>query len=124
MPGKKDSGFRCRLLLAMLFLFFNCVCIAAPVIKIAAEDAVAGRLAPIPKTTETEEGNHLTASSYVNQQNHFSVRRQSDRRVSNTVNSFSAASFRSVDLRENYIAAASLLPTPGYYCFLFRYNLF
>jgi hypothetical protein len=123
MFGKQHTTPAYKLFLALLFLLFNAVCVAAPAIKFAAQESIAISLPSAPRTTETGEENQVTLGSYVNQQ-HFSHRSQSVTRISNSISSLSAVSDNLAVIHKSYITAAALFPTPGYYCFLFRYNLF
>jgi len=125
MLGKQHTGFRHRLL-AMLFLFFNCVCTAAPIIKNTSQEykqAVSLRLAPSPNTAETEEESRLVASSYVHQLTHFSLKKQHSNHLYKQHNN-QAASFADSGLLKVFFTSVNSLPRPGYYAFLFRYTLF
>ena len=109
----------------MLFLLFNCVCTAAPVLKLTGEnykDPVSIRLGQVSAPLENEEENHAV-SSYINSYNHFSVRKQSYK-ANYQIVSTSFTSFRVIGLPETYIADASVLPIPGSLALLFLYNLF
>ncbi|TKK67208.1 hypothetical protein FC093_15095 [Ilyomonas limi] len=111
------------MLLGILFLFFNCVCTAAPVIKITSEDykqATALQLNQTAGATETEE-NQLTTSSYVSRFTHFSFRKQ---HLSHAYNGGSQIALANIGWQPSYFPANCFLPAPGYYAFLFRYNLF
>ncbi len=124
MAGKKHIGFKSRLL-AVLFLFFNCVCTAAPVIKNSLDDnkqSLSLRLQNL-NNTETEEENRLTSSSYINQHSSFSFRKQTNHIV-NEVNHCNEMVLSVKDWRQPSITVADLLPTPRYYSFLFRYKPF
>ncbi len=126
MPEKQHSRFKSRLL-GLLFLFFNCVCIAAPVVKLSSDDyreATSMQLVHIPNAPETEEENHFTASVYVNQLNHFSFRKHNGKHVFNESNSIAFTSVNDAVGQKFYLSTSNFLPTPGYYVFLFRYNLF
>jgi hypothetical protein len=115
-------------LLGMLFLFFNCVCVAAPVVKLTSEsykDAVSMQLDPIPNTPETEEENRLTSFSYVNQPIRPSLRKQNEGQVYYKDSSIHTALFPSNrDSQKSYPIVAGFLPRPGYYTFLYRHHLF
>lgn len=124
MPGKQHTRFKSRLP-GLLFLLFNCVCIAAPVVKLTSEEykeAASIRLVHIPNVPETEEENHFTASVYVNHLNHFSFRKH--KHVFNESNSLAFALLNDAVGQKFYFSTVNFLPTPGYYAFLFRYNLF
>jgi hypothetical protein len=126
MPGKQHRNFKSRLL-AVLFLFFNCICTAAPVVKLTGEtqaDAVSIRLVQVPTPLENEEENRATTSNYINHTNHFSVRKHCDKRVGNSLAAKSAILFSGNDLPKTCIHEAGNLPLPGNYAFLFRYKLF
>lgn len=123
MSGKLHTGFMHKLL-GILFLFFNCVCTAAPIIKATSADykqAVSMRLAP--GATEIEEESRLIASSYVNQSTHFSFRKQYRQRLYQQNNN-QILSLLAEDLREHSFASINFLPRPAYYAFLFRYTPF
>lgn len=125
MRGKQHIGLRYRLL-ALLFLFFNCICTAAPVIKATSEDykqAVSLRLSQNPNAAESEEESRL-AAAYVVQITHFSFKRQHTDRLYNIAGNHPAGILPRRDQRKAYVAATNFLPRPGYYTFLFRYKLF
>lgn len=125
MPAKQHSLFKSRLI-SLLFLFFNGVCIAAPVVKLTSEEykeVASISLVHIPNAPETEEENRFSASVYVNQLNHFSFRKHNDQHVFNKSNSIVFSSTCDVD-QNFYLSTSNFLPVPGYYAFLFRYNLF
>jgi hypothetical protein len=126
MLWKQHTGFKMQLL-AILFLFFNCVCTAALVLKFNGEnykDAVSKSLVQVPNPVENEEENHSTASVYVSHFNHFSLRKQYDKRLDRPADGSSTTSFLAIDFPKAYLRDADVLPLPGYYAFLFRYNLF
>lgn len=121
MSAKLHIGFKHRLL-GMLFLFFNCVCTAAPVIKATSEDykqAVSVRLAQ----SYNEEESRLTACDVV-LLTHFSFKKQHPNRLYNAGNNSAAGLLSHLHGHQPPIDAAHLLPIPGYYSFLFRYKLF
>lgn len=125
MAWKQHENSKGRLL-AVLFLFFNCVCTAAPVLKFAGEkakDAVSTRLVQVPHPLESEEENHAVAG-YLNSVHHFSVRKHFDSRVYNAVNTNSTVSLFAIASLAIYIPDAGNLPMPGNHAFLFRYTLF
>ena len=109
----------------MLFLLFNCVCTAAPVLKLTNEnykDSISIRLIQVPAPLENEEEGQAV-SAYLHCFNSLSVRKQSYKAEHQIVNT-RITSFRAIDLPKTYIADTSLLPMPGNRAFLFRYNLF
>lgn len=125
MLVKQHTSFRC-MLLGILFLLLNCVCTAAPVIKITSEDykqAISLQLIQNTGATETEEESQLITTSYVSQVTPFSVRKQFPCLACNTSSNrlIAPAAFSS---QSSYLSARCFLPIPGYYAFLFRYNLF
>lgn len=125
MSGKQHIGLRCRLL-GLLFLFFNCICTAAPVIKATSADykqALSLPLAQNANAAESEEESRL-AAVYVVQLNHFSFKRQQADRVYHIGNNHPVRMLSGKDWYQSYTTDASLLPRPAYYAFLFRYKLF
>ena len=125
MDGSKHIGFKSRLL-AVLFLFFNCVCTAAPVIKSSLDgnkQVLSLHLVQNLNNTETEEENRLTISSYINHHAAFSFRKQTNHLVNET-NHYNEMLFSVKDWSRPSISAADILPTPRYYSFLFRYKPF
>lgn len=121
MLSKQHRGLRNKVL-AVLFLFFNCVCAAAPVLKLAGENdnhTISVASGPL----ENEEENHA-ASAYINQFPHLSVGKHSTRRVGNNVDANSARSLAVVDVPETCISNAGFLPIRSNHVFLFRYTLF
>jgi hypothetical protein len=126
MLEKQYTSFRYRSLV-ILFLFFNCVCTAAPFIKATSENykqVLPIQLAQSPNTAETEEESRLTGASYVNQLAHFSFRKQRSHFFHNSGSNINTAILLDIGSEKSYLTPASFLPTPGYYAFLFRYNLF
>jgi hypothetical protein len=126
MLWKQHGNFKSRLL-AVLFLFFNCVCTAAPVVKLTCEnyeEVVSIRLVQVPSPLEGEEGSHNSALGYINHVHHFSVRRHSDNHVCNATITNAVVSLSAVESSLLYIPDASHLPVPGNDAFLFRYTLF
>jgi hypothetical protein len=109
----------------MLFLFINCVYAAAPVITYTEDykEAVSLHLAQSPYS-ETEEESRPAGSACVIQQTHFS-HKQKGGRIYNAIGRSNVTLF-SFEKGPQRSSPASLgfLPTPGYYAFLFRYNLF
>lgn len=125
MSGKEHIGLRCRLL-GLLFLFFNCICTAAPVIKATSEDykqAVSLPLAQNANAAESEEESRL-AAVYVVQLNHFSFKRQHTNRFYHVSSNYSVRMLSDKGCYQSYTDAASFLLRPAYYIFLFRYKLF
>lgn len=124
MQLKQHISFKNRLLV-MLFLFFNCVCTAAPVLKLTgAEGTVSTWLVPIPIPPEGGEENHTTTYTCINHFLHFSFRKQCDKCLDHAPDGSSTTSFFAIDGSKVYLHKTSVLPIPGYYAFLFRYNLF
>jgi hypothetical protein len=126
MLWKQHTGFKSRLL-AVLFLFFNCVCAAAPVLKLSGEtykEAVPIALPQNSNPSENEEESHASASGYINHCGHFSVRKQHEKRVYHAAGPGSTISFSGIDLPNSYATGTNIFPLPGYYAFLFRYTLF
>jgi hypothetical protein len=126
MLWKQHRNFKSRLL-AVLFLFFNCVCTAAPVVKLTGEsykNAVSIRLVQVPNPLGGEEENHASALGYINHINHFSVRRHSDNHVCNAAITNAPVSLPATASSVFFIPDASHLPIPGNDAFLFRYTLF
>jgi hypothetical protein len=123
MSAKQHTPFRC-MLLGMLFLFFNCVSTAAPVIKITSEDYKQATSLLLTETAgETEEESQLTTSKYVSQVAHFSFRKQHLRQAYHTGSNRLVVP-AAIGWQSYYLSAKHFVPTPGYYAFLFRYNLF
>ncbi|MBO9684083.1 MAG: hypothetical protein J7502_15695 [Flavisolibacter sp.] len=126
MPGTQHRNFKSQWL-AVLFLFFNCICAAAPVLKLTDEnhtDAVSIPLVQVPTPLENEEENRAATSGYINHANHFSLRKHCDKRVDNSLAAKSTVLVPGNDLPTAYIHKAGVLPLPGNYAFLFRYTLF
>lgn len=125
MSVRQHTNYR-SMLLGIVFLFFNCVCTAAPVIKITSEDykqVVALQLPQPAGATETEEESPLTVTLYVSRMAHFSFRQQHPSHAYNTDSNRQIA-LADIGWQPPYLSATYFLPTPGYYAFLFRYNLF
>lgn len=126
MQSKQHTGLKGRFL-ATLFLIFNIVCTAAPVLKGTGEnykEDVSIRLVQIPVPVENEEENHATSSGYTNHTNWLCVRKICERDI-NYLAANSVVNARStIDPLKVYLNDAPVLPLPGYYAFLFRYNLF
>jgi len=124
MLGKQHISFMHKVL-AMLFLFFNCVCTATPVIKAISQDykqAVSVPLSQLPGAAESEEESQLVVS-HVNQLTHFSfAKKHFNHHVD--IASERSATLTDIASQRSYITSASLLPKPAYYIFLFRYTLF
>lgn len=122
MMQKQHNRFRSKLL-AVLFLFFNCVCAAAPAAKLTDNnlaDALSLKIGSCP--VQTEEETHV-ASGYVNYVSHFSVRAQSFKQNPHFRYNKYAAAISVVESNASILNAGTL-PLPGNYAFLFRYNLF
>jgi hypothetical protein len=125
MLRKSHINFKSRLL-AILFLFFNCVCSAAPVLKLANENykaAVSTRLVQLPVPLENEEENRA-ASGYFNYINPIAVRKHSDSYVCNSNITNTALPAPAIEPSRICIPDASNLPMSGSDAFLFRYMLF
>lgn len=124
MPAKQHTGFK-NSLLAILFLLFNCICVAAPVVRSSAEKesgVVPISLNQFPAPGENEEDSHNTTFTYTNHCPSISERKQ-DERLQTAV----------IDPHDLFVPAANEkwiynnadgIPLPGYYRFLFRYTLF
>ncbi|HWI92909.1 MAG TPA: hypothetical protein VNT20_16645 [Flavisolibacter sp.] len=128
MHGKQHIGFKSRLL-AVLFLFFNCICTAAPIVKLAGEDyadTTSIRLIQIANPLENEEEKHAIFYWHVNQFQYTSVRKIFNNRMYDAALTASIVplSASDVEASNTSIPDASVLPVPGNYAFLFRYSLF
>jgi hypothetical protein len=111
----------------MLVLFFNLVCLAAPVLELTPEnnkESVSIQLVHIPTPLENEEENHAASSGYTNHVTFLSLRKQCTRQINHQVGGTMATSAFAIDLPEVHLNDACVLPPPGYYSFLFLYNLF
>lgn len=121
----KHNSFRIRLF-AILFLFLNYVCTAAPVIKNISEahkQAISLQRGHDFNTLETEEENRLAASSIINHRTQ-SWYRKCNKPNCNKNNHCNANVFSFQSWEHPSITVADFLPTPGYYTFLFRYKPF
>lgn len=126
MQSKQHTGSKGRFL-AMVFLIFNSVCTAAPVLKLTGDnykEDVSIRLVQIPAPMENEEENHPGTSGYTNHTNCLCVRQRCERHISDAVVSSVANVCAAIDPPKVYLNDAPVLPLPGYYAFLFLYNLF
>ena len=126
MQSKQHTGLKGRFL-AMLFLIFNSVCTAAPVLEKTGEnykEDVSIRLVQLPVPVENEEENHATSSGYTNQTNCLCVRKLCERDINYLVASSVVNARSAIDPPKVYLNNGPVLPLPGYYAFLFRYNLF
>ncbi len=122
MLGRQHTNFKSRLL-ATLFLFFNCVCTAAPVLKLTTEDVISIGVVQTPGPLENEEENR--ASSYfINNINHILVRKHRDNHFCNSVITNITASVPAIKPSFICIPDTTSLPLPGNYAFLFRYTPF
>lgn len=113
--------------MAVLFLFFNLVCIAAPVLRLAGDNlsaGVPGRMLEVPKTSEGEEANLLSTASYVNRVQQLSLHRQNEKGPVKKYIGFRGLSSTDGYCESAYIGNAERLPLPGYYRYLFLHNLF
>ena len=124
---KKHTGFKVRFL-CILFLFINCICSAAPVFKFISEDdnyAVATTLPQAPNSIETEEESHGAALALVIQPARLLLQKKKDNCINQTATHFQTALFFSDKKHQSHsFITTGFLPTPGYYAFLFRYQLF
>ena len=110
----------------MLFLFFNCVCTAAPVLEFTAEnykEALSIHLAQGSNPLEGEE-NHSSAFSYTAHFNQYSIRRHCEYRIYSAVIPHTAVLASAIKSLKISLPDESVLPLPGNDAFLFRYNLF
>lgn len=128
MHRKQHIDFKGRLL-AVLFLFFNCICTAAPIVKLTGEnypDTISIRLLQVANPLENEEENHAAPYWHVNQFHHTSVRKICNTRVYDAALTGSVVSLSAFDVEvsQTSIPNASVLPVHGNYAFLFRYTLF
>lgn len=122
MPCIKHSGFRSRML-AIIFLFLNCVCIASNGIKNTTDDynqAISLQFGHDFNTLESEE-NQLPTSSFINHLSRSSVTLKNHNCNGNFYCNASVLSFQKCC---NPSIASDFLPKPGNYTFLFRYTLF
>jgi len=123
MIWKQHRNSKSRLL-AVLFLFFNCVCAAAPVAKLTDDnfkDAISVRIG-IP--LENEEEAHF-ASGYISHTTHFSVGKKNCKQKNHHFFSNQHSDLiASVESSNTFIYRDSNLPLQGNYAFLFRYTLF
>jgi len=113
--------------LAILFLLLNSVCTDASFLKLSGEnykEPVSIGSAQIPMPVENEEEKHATSSVYTNHINSLSLRKQCCKGIHHEVAGRVATSGFAIDLPDFYLNDACVLPLPGYYSFLFRYNLF
>ena len=122
---KKHTGFTYRLI-GMLFLFFNCVCTAAPVIKTSLETHKTSKvqLAGNSNAIETEEEGRLANASFENQYNLSFRNTQHCNRLFKKDGNGNVIESNSNRLSKSPFAPHTFLLRPAYYLFLFRYNLF
>jgi hypothetical protein len=125
MSGSKHNRFRLRLF-SILFLFLNCVCTAAPVIKNTSEaykQAISLQRGLDFNALETGEENRLATSSIINHSIQFLYRKYNKHSCNKT--SYATINVLPFQSWEHpSITVADFLPTPGYYTFLFRYKPF
>jgi hypothetical protein len=120
MTGIKKMKLRLRLI-AVLLLFVNVLCTAAPTLQaLAVSENSSNGIFTLHNNNfaEVEEEQVLTSN--------YTVRRNTKERI---LISFLTASFRQGNnlnskLVNYYISYSSLFPLPDYYAFLFRFNLF
>lgn len=123
MPFSKHHGFKSRML-AIVFVFLNCVCFASPGMKNITDEyqqVIAPQYGYDLNTLGSEE-NQLPAYSF----KHHPVRisATSNNHTCNK-NFYSIASLLPVKkCCKSFITASYFLPKPGYYTFLFRFKLF
>ena len=121
MMWKQHTGFKSRLL-ALLFLFFNCICTAAPSLKFT--DNYKEVVSRVVSTPGGEEETH-TVQGYINSSvSPFSDRKHADKKACHSGYHWCSNSFSTVASSDTSIPDASVVPLPGNYAFLFRYNLF
>jgi hypothetical protein len=120
---KQHTGFK-NSALALLFLFFNCISIASPVLHLRAEGSkeVSRGLVQFPGNMEMEEENPAT-SVYVSHSSNFSVRQQHCNNRAVCTNHDQPALLALHQLQFE-LPDHHLLPLPGYYASLFLFNLF
>jgi hypothetical protein len=119
---KQHTGFKSSVL-ALLFLFFNCVSVAIPVLHLRTEDSkeVSQGLVQFPGNMETEEENPAT-SVYVGHSINFSVRQHCNNRAVCT--NHDQPALPALHHKQFKLPDHHLLPLPGYYASLFLFNLF
>lgn len=126
MQWKQHRNFKTNWF-AALFLFFNCICTATPVLRVA-DEHLAGIIStePVqfPTPLENEEENHAFPLGYTNHVHHFSIRRHGDNRVRDAVVFSSADLSSNRQLSINRLPGAHDLPIHGSDAFIFRYTLF
>jgi hypothetical protein len=122
MKGIKKIKLQFKMI-AVLLLLINGLCTAAPAIQAYAfnEESSTGIFAnPNSNTIQTEE-EQILASVYPTKRNMKAGKIISFlSSPSLPYNNFTLDS----ESENSYISFSSLLPSPGYYTFLFRYNLF
>jgi hypothetical protein len=126
MPWKQHRIFKSKLL-AVLFLFFNCICTAAPVLKLRDENGTnvfASRTLQAPNPLDNDEETHASTSGYINHVHRISVRRHCDKLICESLAATSTVLYSGISLPNTHTPNDSILPTPGNAAFLFRYNLF
>lgn len=119
------TGIKSRLL-AILFLLFNCVCSAAPSVNLNTEKNTAPVSMTLAQTNplESEEGNASAGFSYINQSGYHGPRKPCSRPADQALVYKTLLPFSSVIKEKVYLHETAPLPLPGYYAFLYRFNLF
>lgn len=123
MTVSKHNGFRNRIL-AIILLFFNCVCVASGSIKNTFEhhnQVMCVQFGNDANNFESEE-NIVPASSFINRVSTVSV--SSKNHIYNQNFYYNAPVLFCQKWRQSLVTEAGFLLKPRYYCFLFRYSLF
>ena len=121
MKWKQHRGFKSKLL-AVLFLFFNCVCIAAPVAKFSNDNFKDAILIRTGSPLQSEEETHL-ASGYINHAVHYSFHKKFCKKNHHFFSTQHSDLISGIE-SNTFFDDGRTLPLPGNYTFLFRYNLF
>ena len=121
MQLKKHSGFTFTLI-AIVFLFLNAVCSAAPLLKISFKNCQFANTGLLQNPAEAAEETSLQISSFETRDSKFSLRHPSPNRLFKKDNSI-AFDYQEWQPKFSFAAYNSLL-RPAYYHFLFRHNLF
>ena len=121
MQLKKHSGFTFTLM-AVVFLFLNAVCSAAPLLKISFENCQFTNTGLLQNPAEAAEETSLQISSFETRDSKFSLRHPSPNRLFKKDNSI-AFDYQKWQPKFSFVFYNSLL-RPAYYHFLFRHNLF
>ena len=121
MQFKKHSAFSFTLT-AILFLFLNVVCSAAPIFKISFKNCQFANTGLLQNPAEAAEETSLQTSSFETRDSKFSLRHPSPDRLKKDSNPIA---FYYQEWRPKFfLVSYNLLLRPGYYHFLFRHNLF